>query len=85
MAQLRVTRDVFVGEFRYWSLTPISNMKTFLYLIAFTALLITTGCELDEHEHYRGGYYGPGEYGHGEYREYHPYYAPRHYDWDHDD
>jgi hypothetical protein len=49
-----------------------NKMKMILCLIAFTGLFLTTGCEIEEHEH-RGGYYGPREYGYGEYHSY-----PRH-------
>ncbi len=55
------------------------NMKTFLSLLSLLSLaglLMTTGCEVEEHEH-RGGYYGTPEYGHGEF-----YY---HHDRDDDD
>jgi len=46
-------------------------MKTFLSLLSLfslAGLLMTTGCEVEEH---RGGYYGPHEYGHGEFYYHH--------------
>ena len=52
-------------------------MKTFLSLLSLLSLaglLMTTGCEVEEHE-YRGGYYGPHEYSHG-------YYYHHDHDWD---
>jgi hypothetical protein len=53
-------------------------MKTFLSLfslLSLAGLLMTTGCEIEEHGH-RGGYYGPHEYDHGYY------YHGRDHDWD---
>jgi hypothetical protein len=52
---------------------PYQKMKAILCLLSLAGLLITTGCEIEEHEH--GGYYGPQEYQYGYYH--HGY-------WDHD-
>ncbi len=52
-------------------------MKTFFYTAAFAILLTATGCEIEEHEHHHGGYYGHEEYEHGHYYQ----YPERHYYW----
>jgi len=52
-------------------------MKTILWLIGAVILFAATGCEIEGHDRYRGGYRDRDEYEHGDYHGY-----PDHHDWD---